>query len=95
MTDNNNIPKSAPSLIDLREDVFLTEKDLAKRHQRTPKTLRNDRCRGGYIPFVKIGRHIRYRLSDVLSYEQARVMTSTSAVDLVEPRRSPRGRPAL
>jgi hypothetical protein len=42
------------------------------------KTLRNARVSGGYVPFVKIGRSVRYRLSDVLAFEQAALKRSTS-----------------
>ncbi len=59
-------------------EVFLTEHDLAARHQRSVKTIRNLRVRGGYIPFAKIGRHVRYRLSDVLAFEEKSIRTSTS-----------------
>ncbi len=47
-------------------EKFLTELQLSVRHQRSVKTIRNDRLRGGYIPFVKVGRLVRYRMSDVL-----------------------------
>jgi hypothetical protein len=49
-------------------EKFLTESQLSVRHQRSVKTIRNDRLRGGYIPFVKVGRLVRYRMSDVLRY---------------------------
>jgi hypothetical protein len=62
----------------LGDEVFLTETQLAARHQRSVKTLRNARVSGGYIPFVKIGRNVRYRLSDVLVFEQAALKRSTS-----------------
>jgi hypothetical protein len=62
----------------LDNEVFLTEAQLAARHQRSVKTLRNARVSGGYIPFVKIGRNVRYRLSDVLAFEQAALKRSTS-----------------
>jgi hypothetical protein len=62
------------------ESTFLTETQLANRHQRSVKTLRNDRLRGDYVPFRKFGRHVRYRLSDVLTYEQAQLRKSTSDV---------------
>jgi hypothetical protein len=39
----------------LDDEMFLTETQLAARHQRSVKTLRNARVSGGYIPFVKIG----------------------------------------
>lgn len=60
------------------DEVFLTESQLAARHQRSVKTLRNARVLGGYIKFVRIGRHIRYRLSDVIAYEEANLVSSTS-----------------
>lgn len=58
--------------------TFLTEQQLAYRHQRSVKTIRNDRLRGGYVPFRKFGRQVRYRLSDVLAYEEAQLRKSTS-----------------
>jgi hypothetical protein len=69
----------APALLD--GEIFLTETQLAARHQRSVKTLRNKRVQGGYIKFVKIGRHVRYRLSDVLAYEQAHLQNSTSGIE--------------
>jgi hypothetical protein len=62
-------------------EVFLTEQRLAARHQRSVKTLRNDRVSGGYVPFLKIGRSVRYRLSDVLTFERAALKRSTSGVE--------------
>jgi hypothetical protein len=60
-------------------EVFLTETQLAARHQRSVKTLRNARVSGGYIQFVKIGRNVRYRLSDVLAFEQAAFVGASAA----------------
>jgi hypothetical protein len=57
---------SAPKL-DGQTECFLTEKQLAERHQLSVKTLRNARVYGGYVPFVKIGRCVRYRLSEVMA----------------------------
>jgi hypothetical protein len=59
-------------------EMSLTEQQLAARHQRSVKTLRNAPVLGGYIKSVRIGRHVRYRLSDVLEYKEANVLTSTS-----------------
>jgi hypothetical protein len=44
------------------------------------------------FPFLKIGRNVRYRLSDVLAYEQAHAMTSTGTSGGVA-RRSKNGSP--
>jgi hypothetical protein len=74
------MPRETESMMAARlgQEMFLTEAQLAARHQRSVKTLRNARVSGGYIPYVKIGRNVRYRLSDVLAFEQAALKRSTS-----------------
>lgn len=67
-----------PSEFGCRE-VFLNEHELAERHKRSVRTVRNERLRGAGVPFVRIGRSIRYRLSDVVRYESERLCTSTSS----------------
>ena len=52
-------------------DQHLTTRDLARRWQVSVKKLENDRWRGGGVPFVRIGSAVRYRLSDVLAFEEA------------------------
>jgi hypothetical protein len=76
----NTMPRKTEStaVARLGQEMFLTETQLAARHQRSVKTLRNARVSGGYVPFVKIGRNVRYRLSDVLAFEQAALKRSTS-----------------
>jgi hypothetical protein len=58
--------------------ALLTEYDLARRHGRSVKTIRNLRVRGGYVPFLKIGRHVRYRIEDILAFEDCCRRNSTS-----------------
>ncbi|MCJ2071263.1 transcriptional regulator [Methylobacterium sp. J-030] len=60
------------------QDILLTEFDLARRQNRSVKTIRNQRVLGGGVPFIKIGRLVRYRLSDVIPWENARLHSSTS-----------------
>ena len=60
-------------------DHLLTEAELACRWGVSPKTLRNARVTGSPVPFVRIGRLIRYPLSGVLAYEQRRTRNSTSS----------------
>lgn len=55
-----------------------TEVEVAERHCRSIKTLQNERTKGGGIPFLKIGRLVRYRWSDVLAFEEEAMRTSTS-----------------
>jgi hypothetical protein len=59
-------------------EVFLTEQELARRHRRSVKTIRNLRTKGGYVPFIKIGPHVRYRLEDIEHYEAKNLRRSTS-----------------
>jgi hypothetical protein len=42
------------------------------------KTLRNSRVAGRLLGFVKIGRSVRYRLSEVITYEARNSVRSTS-----------------
>jgi hypothetical protein len=58
--------------------VHLTETQLAERWQISVRTLQAARVKGGGVAFVRIGRSVRYRLEDVLAYEQARLRTNTS-----------------
>jgi len=58
--------------------VHLTETQLAERWQISARTLQAARVKGGGVPFVRIGRAVRYRLEDVLVYEQSRLRTNTS-----------------
>lgn len=57
---------------------LLTESEVAARQGRAEKTLRNQRVNGDGIPYLKLGRIIRYRLADVLAWEDARRHCSTS-----------------
>ena len=78
MADRLNRSTPMPSAADARDEIFLTEKQLASRHQLSVKTLRNARVTGSYIRFVRLGRTVRYRLTDVVAYEEANLVGSTS-----------------
>ncbi len=58
--------------------TLLTEDDLAARWNVAPKTLANQRCRGDGIPFIRLGRLIRYDPDVVAEHEASRMVTSTS-----------------
>lgn len=58
----------------------LTEAQLAERQQRSVRTLQADRLKGGGVPFVKFGRSVRYRLVDVVEWEERHLFTSTTQV---------------
>jgi excisionase family DNA binding protein len=44
----------------------------------TKRKLENDRIKGGGIPFIKIGRLVRYDRQDLLEFIQAHKFSSTS-----------------
>jgi hypothetical protein len=51
-------------------DGFLSTNDLAKRWNLRPKSLIRWRQRGSGPAFLKFGRAVRYRIEDVIEYEQ-------------------------
>jgi hypothetical protein len=59
------------------DHVHLPPGEVSKLIDRAPQTLANDRFLGRGIPYVKIGRLVRYRLSDVLAYCEAHKITPT------------------
>ena len=60
------------------ETHLLTEHELAQRWSVSIKTLQNRRVTGGGVPFLKLGRSVRYRLADVVAFEEAARRVSTS-----------------
>ena len=51
---------------------YVNEKKVSKITGRALPTLRNDRHNRRGIPYCKIGRSVRYALSDVISYMESR-----------------------
>jgi hypothetical protein len=58
---------------------YLRPEALAERWDTPPKTLANWRSRGTGPVFTKIGTSVRYLLSDVEAYEQARRAEAVAA----------------
>jgi predicted DNA-binding transcriptional regulator AlpA len=64
-------------------DPLLSDRDVEKITGRARSTLQKDRVSGSGIPFVRIGRLVRYRQSDVEAYLEALpTCRSTSEADL-------------
>ena len=57
-------------------DPLMTEQQLADLLGKSPKTLEADRGKGVGIPYVRVGRSIRYRTSDVEKYLDERTVRS-------------------
>jgi predicted DNA-binding transcriptional regulator AlpA len=58
---------SAPESV---EDKYLSNPELAARYEVSVETVRKWRATGYGPPAHKLGRHVRYRLSDVLRWER-------------------------
>jgi hypothetical protein len=52
-------------------DPLLSDRDVERITGRARSTLQKDRVAGSGIPFVRFGRLVRYRQSDVQSYVDA------------------------
>ena len=60
-------------------DPLLSDRDVERITGRARSTLQKDRVIGTGIPFVRIGRLVRYRAADVAAYLDAlRIYRSTS-----------------
>jgi excisionase family DNA binding protein len=53
------------------DDIWLTRIQVAERLDIPPKTLAEWASKGTGPPYAKFGRHVRYRLSDLLEWEAA------------------------
>jgi predicted DNA-binding transcriptional regulator AlpA len=52
-------------------DPLLSDRDVGRITGRARSTLQKDRVAGNGIPFVRLGRLVRYRQSDVTAYLDA------------------------
>jgi hypothetical protein len=51
---------------------LIDEKELSRITRRALSTIRNDRHLGRGMPYIRIGRSIRYNLNDVQNYLKSR-----------------------
>jgi hypothetical protein len=63
-------------------EILLTSHDLAKRWSMTVPAVQAMRRRGNGPPFVKLGaKRVRYRLSDIVAFEQTFLTLSEARAD--------------
>ena len=55
---------------DCRNRVLIDEKEVSQIIKRSVQTLRNERCQGRGLPYIRIGRSIRYDIADIERYIQ-------------------------
>jgi hypothetical protein len=64
------------------QERYLNEFEVADIRNCAPQTLRNERCRRVGIPYCKVGRSVRYKLTDVLTFmERHRIELQSSHGD--------------
>lgn len=63
------------------DDVFITQKQRARRHHISERTVERDRQTGDGPPYVKIGRRVIYRITDLETWEAGRTFSSTSEAE--------------
>jgi hypothetical protein len=68
----------ATSLNASEHDDLLTEAEAAHLRRQSIRTLQAERLRNDGCPYVKLGRSVRYRRSDVLKFIEAHVRPSPS-----------------
>ena len=67
----------------MRETIqYLTEVTVAEITGRALSTLRNDRSIGRGIPYIKIGRSVRYDINDVVRFMEAHKIRTEDSVYL-------------
>lgn len=60
------------------DETLLTETELAAITKKSIRTLQGQRLRGDGIPYVKMGAHVRYRMTDIQRYLDEHTQRSTS-----------------
>jgi len=54
--------------------ILWTQRQTAEYLGKSEAWLENDRWRGATIPFVKVGKAVRYRAADVVAYVEANLV---------------------
>lgn len=75
MTPSADIPRVSPpddyqSAKPVEVAIYITQEQLAKRWQVSPRTLERQRWIGTGPKYVKVGGAVRYLSTDVLEYER-------------------------
>ncbi len=61
-------PQPTPIPLEKLKDRYLTAKEASELTGMNPATLANQRSARRGIPFIKVGRSIRYRMTDILAF---------------------------
>jgi hypothetical protein len=53
-----------------QQEVFISRAQLAQRHGTTVETIKRRQANGMFVPY-KIGRQVRYKLSEIVAFENS------------------------
>jgi predicted DNA-binding transcriptional regulator AlpA len=79
MTKLDTVQSEPKPNFDPSIERLLTTEDVARLLGRTVNTVVIDRCKGTGPRFVKLGRHVRYRASDVAAFVASRLAYSSTS----------------
>lgn len=63
---------------EIRFHPHLDENQLSERWSVSIKKIQADRLKGCGVPFIRLGRAVRYRFADVVAWEERHLHASTS-----------------
>ncbi len=84
--ENSKITKSYETPLNT-EPAYWSEGQVANRLGLSVQWLRQERARGKSIPYRKFGRSIKYKIADVLDYEEKALVSFTGQSQPIQGRR--------
>lgn len=76
--NSENKEKQLKAFLDAPEGQNFGHETVALYLGCSPWTLAKMRCNGSTLPYIKVGRRVAYKKSDVLAYEESRKVTCTA-----------------
>ena len=73
-------PNSINPITALQSYELINEREVAKILCVSVSKLQKDRIQGDGVPFVSLGRSVRYKISDVVAYIEGNKRSSTSHI---------------
>ena len=69
--ESNNFINQGVNMVNDFKRILLTEDQVCEILNLNKNSLQRERCSGYGIPYIKIGRRVRYKLSDIEKYLDA------------------------
>jgi len=69
--ESNNLIKKEVIMVKDLQKILLTEDEVCEILNLNVSSLQRERCNGTGIPYVKLGRRVRYKIEDIEKYIKA------------------------